>query len=251
MVGAFEAPRRGAVWVRLGSGPFPLPIDHIVTYRAVGRGRGLAPPIRNVAQLPVSDQILRRVRLGQQQLQRDRAPPEALTPERPLSIELLHVSDDMISSIAAALGPREDDRPHRLHRGEPPPGPAIPLMATATSAPLRVSAPCAMPHAQSRSKPSRRSRCTSMSHFQKFVLHIVGIGHKTASRIHRLSEPANFRQRRSDEAAGAAFRQRHRGDRYGDVFGNDHARASATSVIGKQLSPENGHRSFYQPCTSC
>ena len=87
----------------------------------------------------------RRAALRHQQLERAerRLTPD---PRRGLRcVEQFLVGDDLVRA-RPALGAGEDHRPDRLC-SVPPSGPAMPVIATATSAPEASSAPCAIAQA--------------------------------------------------------------------------------------------------------
>ena len=85
-----------------------------------------------------------------------------------------------------------------------PPGPAMPVIATATSRPTGRSAPSAISRATS-SDTAPWAASVAAAHAQHRLLGGVGIGHEAA--VEDVGRAGDVGDRRADHAAGAAFRR--------------------------------------------
>lgn len=78
--------------------------------------------------------------------------------------------------MGAPLGPREHHGAPTGFCSLPPPGPAMPVIATATWAWLLVSAPCAIAQAQAIDTEPNVSQ--HILRLQNFLLYLIGIGYE-------------------------------------------------------------------------
>ncbi len=123
----------------------------------------------------------------------------------------------------------------------PPPGPAIPVIATAVSAPKRCSAPAAIASATgSDTAPCCLDQCRVDAEQLRFRL--VGVGHHAARHIVRRTGPVG--QPRRQQPCGAGFRRRYpaAGQQLRDQI------VHAGAVFGEDLLPVSVSRSS---CVSC